>query len=410
MKNVIQLLPDDLASQVAAGEVVERPASVVKELVENSIDAGATHIEVSIQRGGLGLIRVQDNGCGMSPVDAETSLLRHATSKLRTSDDLSQILTMGFRGEAVPSIASVSQFRLVTKTRDAIEATEIAVQGGSEPIIKSASNTVGTIVEAKELFFNIPARRKFLKSERTEAAHVEHQIRVHALAKPEIRWLFRRDNKLVFDIPASKDIRARLSAIHGKDVASQLTRIDHYELHDCEVHGYMASLDFVRKSRKNQFFFINGRPVEDTVLTRSVREVFIDKLQEGEHPMVWLWITMPPDLVDVNVHPAKREIRLKTQDTSSVDTPNYTRPALQINSQFFRPKPTQENLLLSNASSNDPPNGSTPTTPEFITEAGSSSSKAKPISNLKLLTTLKDQYFLIETSGLRYDFRHLISS
>ena len=238
MQGVIQLLPDDLASQVAAGEVVERPANVVKELVENSIDAGATTIEVSIQRGGLGLIRVQDNGSGMNAIDAEACLQRHATSKLKSSDQLDQILTMGFRGEAIPSIASVSQFRLVTKQKGQLEATEVRVNGGSAPEIKSTSSADGTVIEVKELFYNLPARRKFLKSERTESAHIEHQLRLHALSQPQIRWVFRRDTKTVFDIIASQDIRTRIASIHGKEVANQVTRIEPYQHLEYEAVSY----------------------------------------------------------------------------------------------------------------------------------------------------------------------------
>ena len=201
----IHVLPDILASQVAAGEVVERPASVVKELIENSLDAGATHVLVEIQKGGVAMIRITDNGCGMSREDAMLSLERHATSKLKSSDDLLQITSMGFRGEAVPSIASVSRFRISTQEKGALEGTEIFVEGGVVSEVKEAGLSDGTVVEAKQLFFNVPARRKFLKAETTESAHVEHQVKLHALSAPDVRFTFKKDGRLVFDLPATPD-------------------------------------------------------------------------------------------------------------------------------------------------------------------------------------------------------------
>jgi DNA mismatch repair protein MutL len=199
----IRVLSDILASQVAAGEVVERPASVVKELVENSIDAGAREIRVDVDRGGAALIRVTDDGCGMSREDALLALERHATSKLRVSADLADIRTLGFRGEAVPSIASVSRFRMVTREPDQTAGTEIFVDGGKLRDVKDAGCAPGTIIEAKSLFYNMPARKKFMRAESTETAHVEHQVRLHALAAPMVRFRLRRDDKDVFDLPAA---------------------------------------------------------------------------------------------------------------------------------------------------------------------------------------------------------------
>ena len=305
----IRVLPDILASQVAAGEVVERPASVVKELVENSIDAGAREIRVDIDRGGSALIRVSDDGCGMSREDALLSLERHATSKLRTAADLAAILTLGFRGEAVPSIASVSRFRLVTRETDSFSGTEILVDGGRIRDVRDAGCAPGTVIEAKALFYNLPARRKFLRAETTEAAHVEHQLRLHALAAPGVRFRLRRDNREVFDLaPAAKAVD-RVRQLLGTELSRELIEIPTTRGNGISMEGYLLPASHARKGRRHQFVFLNGRPVEDGVIARALAEGFRGALAGGLYPAAWLWIHLEPTLVDVNVHPAKREVR-----------------------------------------------------------------------------------------------------
>jgi DNA mismatch repair protein MutL len=305
----IRVLPDILASQVAAGEVVERPASVVKELVENSIDAGAREIWVDVDRGGTALIRVSDDGCGMSREDALLSLERHATSKLRTSADLAAIMTLGFRGEAVPSIASVSRFRLITRETDAVAGTEISVDGGKIRDVRDAGCAPGTVIEAKALFYNMPARRKFLRAETTEAAHVEHQLRLHALAAPRIRFRLRRDDREVFDLPPAAKAVDRVRQLLGPDLSRELIAIPQTHGHGISVEGYVLPASHARKGRRHQFVFLNGRPVEDVVISRALAEGFRGAVTDGMHPAAWLWIDLEPTLVDVNVHPAKREVR-----------------------------------------------------------------------------------------------------
>ncbi len=305
----IRVLPDILASQVAAGEVVERPASVVKELVENSIDAGAREIRVDIDRGGSALIRVSDDGCGMSREDALLSLERHATSKLRTAGDLAAILTLGFRGEAVPSIASVSRFRMVTRETEAMVGTEILVEGGRMNDVRDAGCAPGTMIEAKSLFFNMPARRKFLRAETTESAHVEHQLRLHALAAPSVRFRLRRDDREVFDLPAARKPLDRVRQLLGADLSRELICLPLTHGNGLSVEGYILPASHARKGRRHQFVFLNGRPVEDRVISRALAEGFRGVLTDGLHPAAWLWIEMEPTLVDVNVHPAKREVR-----------------------------------------------------------------------------------------------------
>lgn len=305
----IEVMPETLASQVAAGEVIERPASVIKELVENAIDAGARKIEVEIQRGGIAMLRVRDDGCGMSQEDTAKSLERHATSKLRTSDDLNGIATLGFRGEALPSIASVSRFTIRSRESDSAEGTEIRVDGGKIGELRASGCSVGTSIEVRDLFYNVPARKKFLKAESTEAAHIEHQIRLHALCTPGIGWLLRKDGRVALDLPATSDRRVRIEAMSGGESGKALIEVPRHEYRGMVIEGAILPVAFARRGRKHQFVFLNGRPVEDYTISRAIREAFKGGLQEGLQPAAWLWILMDPALVDVNVHPAKREVR-----------------------------------------------------------------------------------------------------
>lgn len=305
----IRVLSDILASQVAAGEVVERPASVVKELVENSIDAGAGEIRVDVDRGGSVLIRVSDDGCGMSREDALLSLERHATSKLRNAGDLAMIRTLGFRGEAVPSIASVSRFRMVTREAEATAGTEILVDGGKLLDVRDAGCAPGTTIEAKALFFNMPARRKFMRAESTEAAHVEHQLRLHALGAPSIRFRLRRDDREVFDLaPVARSVD-RVRQLLGTELSRELIGLPLTHGNGISVEGFVLPATHARKGRRHQFVILNGRPVEDAVISRALAEGFRGALADGMFPAAWLWIDLEPSLVDVNVHPAKREVR-----------------------------------------------------------------------------------------------------
>ncbi len=306
----IRILPEILASQVAAGEVVERPASAVKELVENSLDAGAREVLVEIRRGGAALLRVIDDGSGMSRDDALLSLERHATSKLAEAADLAAIRTLGFRGEAVPSIASVSRFRLVTRESSAVSGTEIAVEGGVMRDVREAGCAPGTSVEVRDLFFNVPARRKFLRAETTEAAHIEHQLRLHALAAAGVRFRFRKDEREVFDLPGGMSRLDRVRWMTGTELGRELLELPLSHGNGISVEGFVLPAAHARKGRRHQCVFLNGRPVEDSAISRGLAEGFRGALSDGMHPAAWLWIEMEPALVDVNVHPAKREIRL----------------------------------------------------------------------------------------------------
>ena len=305
----IRVLPDILASQVAAGEVVERPSSVVKELVENSLDAGAREVMVDIENGGVNLIRVTDDGCGMTREDALLSLERHATSKLRTSADLANIVTLGFRGEAVPSIASVAKFRMITRRAVELTGTELVVDGGKLRDVRESGGAPGTVIEARNLFFNIPARRKFMRAESTESAHVEQQLRLHALAAPGVRFRFRRDDRLVFDLPGVSRKVDRVRQLLGTELGGDLVEVPETMGAGMQVDGFVLPAQHARKGRRHQFVFLNGRPIEDIAVSKGLAEGFRGNLPEGLHPAAWLWIEMEPNLVDVNVHPAKKEVR-----------------------------------------------------------------------------------------------------
>ncbi len=307
----IRLLPDILASQVAAGEVVERPASVVKELVENSIDAGARRITIEFQRGGARLIRVTDDGSGMDRADALLCLERHATSKIRESGDLAAITTLGFRGEAVPSIASVSRFRLSTRRREDEAGTLIEVTGGKIHGVQDSGDAPGTTIEVADLFFNVPARRKFLRGEQTEAANLLQQIEILAVAHPGISFICRRDDREVFRLAATEDLAVRLRDLHGEAFLGKLIKVPPLESHGVRVHGWIARPGEGRSDRTRQMTFVNGRIIRSPVLSLPLREACDGVLAKGLHPPAVLFFEIDPAAVDCNVHPAKREVRFR---------------------------------------------------------------------------------------------------
>ncbi|MEI6376140.1 MAG: DNA mismatch repair endonuclease MutL [bacterium] len=307
----IRLLPDILASQVAAGEVVERPASVVKELVENSIDAGARRITVEFHGGGARLIRVTDDGCGMDRSDALLCLERHATSKIREIADLSAITTMGFRGEALPSIASVSRFKLSTRRREDEVGTLIEVTGGKIHEVQDSGEAPGTRIEVGDLFFNVPARRKFLRGEQTEAANLLQQIEILAVAHPEIAFTCIRDDREVFRLAATEDLAVRLRDLHGEAFIKKLIPLSPIENQGVRVHGWIARPGEGRSDRTLQMTFVNGRMIRSPILSLPLREACDGVLAKGLHPPAVLFFEMDPAAVDCNVHPAKREVRFR---------------------------------------------------------------------------------------------------
>ena len=307
----IRILSDALASQVAAGEVVDRPASVVKELVENSLDAGARNLEVVAGRGGISLVRVIDDGSGMNRDDALMCLERHATSKIRSTEDLDGIRTLGFRGEAIPSIASVSRFRLTTREKDALQGTEVIVDGGRLNGVKDAGEAPGTTVEVRSLFYNVPARRKFLRTEATEFSHLEQQVRLQAIAHPEVGFTLIHNDRPHFMLPAQSHLLERIQGLAGAEVASRLLEVEPQEHGDIRVTGYIGGFGMGRSNRSLQLTFLNGRPVEAAPLNHALREGYHTALMKGQFPVVFLFLEMSPFAVDVNVHPAKKEVRFR---------------------------------------------------------------------------------------------------
>ena len=307
----IALLPEEVASQVAAGEVVERPASVVKELVENSIDARAQRIEVQIRRGGIASIRVVDDGIGMDRDDALLCLERHATSKIRCGADLAAIQTLGFRGEALPSIASVSRFRMATREHHALAGTEVLVNGGRVETVRVSGEAAGTQIEVRALFYNLPARRKFLRTENTEASHVEHQLQLLALGHPGVAFVFLHEERLIFQLPAAESLRERIRDLCGSGRAAELLEVPEQEFAGMRIRGFIGKAGVSRSTRQQQHVFLNGRAVENSVLSHALREGYHTALMKGQHPVTFLFVNMDPAAVDVNVHPAKREVRFR---------------------------------------------------------------------------------------------------
>ena len=307
----IRLLPEIVASQVAAGEVVERPASVVKELIENSIDAGARKIDVMIRRGGISLVRVIDDGCGMDRDDALLSLERHATSKIRTATDLQAVPTLGFRGEALPSIASVSRFRLTTREARAVAGTEIIVNGGKLDVVRDGGEAPGTQVEARSLFYNLPARRKFLRSENTESRNIEHQVHLQAIGHPQIGFSLLRDERMLFQLPAAATLSDRIRDLFGVELLQRLVEVTSTASAKIRISGFIGQAGLSRQTRTQQLAFVNGRAIESSLITAAVREGYHTALMKGQYPVTFLFLELDPASVDVNVHPAKREVRFR---------------------------------------------------------------------------------------------------
>ncbi len=305
----IAVMPDALASQVAAGEVVERPASVVRELLDNALDAGARNIEVVIVQGGAGLIRVTDDGAGMSRDDAVMSIERHATSKIREFADLAKVMTLGFRGEALPSIASVSRFKLRSREHGALSGTCVEIDGGRLIEVRDDGGAPGTVVEVKSLFMNVPARRKFLKADNTEFGHVDQQVRLHAIAHPEVGFKLVRDGRAVLTLPATNDTLNRVRGLVGDEIAGGLKELKPAGSDDVEVRGLISKPGVSRPNRRMQWVFLNGRPVESPALFRSIKEAYRGRIERDGYPLAFLFLTLPPETVDVNVHPAKKEVR-----------------------------------------------------------------------------------------------------
>lgn len=308
----IRILPDRVANQIAAGEVVERPAAVVKELIENSIDAGAQKIEIEFRNGGKSYLRVEDDGCGMNPDQALLCLERHATSKIRKASDLDEIQTFGFRGEALPSISSVSRFTLRTRTEENSEGNEILINGGKMIHVKECGMPVGTRIEVAYLFNSVPGRRKFLKTEVTESSHIIHLAKLYALAHPGITFSLIDGSRTLFRSPACEDLLDRVREIFGKSLAECLAPIE-IESGGMNLGGLLGKPGYSRPTRKEMLFYVNRRPVESKTMSYALLEAYHTYAPKGRFPPAVLFLSLDSSLVDVNIHPAKRELRFREE-------------------------------------------------------------------------------------------------
>ncbi len=311
--NRIALLDEHTANRIAAGEVIERPASVVKELVENSIDSGATMISVTLEEGGKELIKVTDNGRGMSREDAVLALQRHATSKIRNADDLDAIATLGFRGEALPSIASVSVVEIVTRFEDSTDGARLEAEAGTIHNLEAIGAPQGTSISVRKLFFNTPARLKFLKTSQTELGHITELVGRFAMAYPSIHFRLTHGSREVLSSPATGKAINSITQVLGKDVAKQLAPIS-FETPAMRVTGYVSNPGLTRINRTSQVFFVNGRPVRSRTMTHAVDQAYRGLLQPGRYPIVVIFIELNPELVDVNVHPSKAEVKFSSEN------------------------------------------------------------------------------------------------
>lgn len=343
----IRILSDALASQVAAGEVVERPAAVIRELVENSLDAGATHVTVEVQRGGSAMIRITDDGIGMDREDALLCIERHATSKIRTKEDLAAIETFGFRGEALPSIASVSRFRLATRQREALSGTEIEIMGGKLMGVKDHGGGSGTVIEVRSLFFNVPARRKFLRAEATEYAHIEQQFRTHAIANSRVTFTLIRDGGVAFHLPGTRDTLERIRGLAGDELAGRLIKVERSTSQGVSVWGYIGGPGLSRSSRQQQITFLNGRPIESQSINYGLREGFHTTLMKGQYPVTFLFLEMSAEAFDINVHPAKKEVRFHDGFAVRDSVAKAVRQALENANKLPEGHPTPARAMVS---------------------------------------------------------------
>ena len=326
----IVLLPEDLINKIAAGEVIERPASVIKELVENSLDAGATKILVELEESGKRRIKIIDNGEGMSPEDAEKSILRHATSKIRSVDDLFSIKTLGFRGEALASIAAVSKLSLITKQKNVLEGFSLQIEGGNILSRNIVGTEQGTTLDVQDIFFNTPARKKFLKTDAVELKHCADVITHYALANPAVTFKLTHDNNILLHSPALNDSRSTIASIYGVQTAKELLEVK-YQDDKIKINGFISKPYHVRNDKNQQVLFVNGRWIKNADVTNAVYEGYHSTLFVNKHPVFVLHLQLDPETIDVNVHPQKQEIKIEQKEQVAAAVAVAVREALQSN-------------------------------------------------------------------------------
>jgi len=306
--NRIDILSEKTVNQIAAGEVIERPSSVVKELVENSLDAGADEISVEVEEGGKKRIKVKDNGTGMTRDEVELAFKKHATSKINDIEDLDELNSLGFRGEALPSIAAVSKVTTLTKTKDQIEGTKIVLEGGDVKNVEEVGCAVGTSIEVEDLFFNTPARKKYLKKKNTELSHISEVVTRNAIANPTVEFSLKHNGRELTFVPKSSSMLENIKSIYGRKVAKRMVKVER-GLEDFSVEGYVSKPQINRSNRKHIFTYVNSRYVKNTVLKDGIVEGFDTLLKKGRYPLAFLDINIDPSKIDVNVHPTKNKIR-----------------------------------------------------------------------------------------------------
>ncbi len=425
-KLVIQMLPDQVINKIAAGEVVERPASVMKELFENSLDAGATQVDVEVIRGGRQLISITDNGCGMDRDQALLSIERHATSKIRSEADIENIHTLGFRGEALAAIASVSRFTLISRQAEDLAGTEIQIAGGKLLGCEDIGCPVGTRMEVRNLFFNVPARRKFLRAEQTELSHIRQLFLVHALAHSDIGMSLKVDERMVYNLPMAGKMEDRITELYNHGFFEQLLPVEHSD-EDYAITGYAGLPQTGRKDRQDQYIFINGRPASAPVVFHALNEAYHSLIIKGRFPAVFLFIEMEPSLVDVNVHPTKKEVRfrrpnqlrdavvaalgkalsfqtLEAEKENSADDAVVLPPPTAVRPKFEKQKQMEELLVrpeivesrMMNQKCETPKEESIPVS-DFKSKASAGPSPKSPWGWCKVVGQLGGNYVVLET-------------
>ena len=359
----IQVLTSDVANKIAAGEVVERPASVVKEIVENAIDADSTSVNVDLRAGGKRLIKISDNGIGMNREDALIATERHATSKINKIEDLESIQTFGFRGEALPSIASVSKLELLTRTADQLEGTKITIEGGNVQSVEESGCSPGTHLSVENLFYNVPARLKFLKTETTEMNHINNQVMWAALAHPSIAFSLRHNDRSLLNVRVCESVIERVRLLYGKDLAEGLIEIES-EQSSFKMHAFIGNADLTKSNRNYQLFFLNRRPIRSKVVSAALNEAMQSFITKGRYAVAFLFLTMDMEEVDVNVHPAKIEVRFRDERSiysqivrflsSGVYRHKYI-PTIDTAGQSVINEPQPKNVMNWNSSKQMPP-------------------------------------------------------
>ena len=359
----IQVLTSDVANKIAAGEVVERPASVVKEIVENAIDADSTSVNVDLRAGGKRLIKISDNGIGMNREDALIATERHATSKINKIEDLESIQTFGFRGEALPSIASVSKLELLTRTADQLEGTKITIEGGNVQSVEESGCSPGTHLSVENLFYNVPARLKFLKTETTEMNHINNQVMWAALAHPSIAFSLRHNDRSLLNVRVCESVIERVRLLYGKDLAEGLIEIES-EQSSFKIHAFIGNADLTKSNRNYQLFFLNRRPIRSKVVSAALNEAMQSFITKGRYAVAFLFLTMDMEEVDVNVHPAKIEVRFRDERSiysqivrflsSGVYRHKYI-PTIDTAGQSVINEPQPKNVMNWNSSKQMPP-------------------------------------------------------